>query len=257
MSDPILKVSNVETFYGPIQAIRGVSLEVQKGDIVTVLGSNGAGKTTILKTICGVMDPRKGQVTFEGENITSKEPDWVMRRGISHVPEGREVFPFLTVQENLRMGAYIRKDAKGVSDDLEMVFNYFPVLKERRAQPAGQLSGGEQQMLAISRALMSRPKVMLLDEPSLGLSPRLVKEIFEIIVRLNTEQGVTILLVEQNAHMALMTAKYGYVLEVGRIVMEDTCERLIQKEDIKEFYLGVKDEGARGERRWKKKKLWR
>lgn len=257
MSEPILKVSNVETYYGPIMAIRGVSLEVNQGDIVTVLGSNGAGKTTILKTISGVMDPRKGKVTFEGEDITSKEPDWVMRQGISHVPEGREVFPFLSVLENLRMGAFIRKDPKGVAEDMDMVFNYFPVLKERQSQPAGQLSGGEQQMLSISRALMSRPKLMLLDEPSLGLSPRLVKEIFEIIVRLNREQGVTMLLVEQNANMALKTAKFGYVLEVGRIVLEDTCERLMQKEDIQEFYLGVKDEGARGERRWKKKKLWR
>ncbi len=257
MSEPILKVSNVETYYGPIMAIRGVSISVNEGDIVTVLGSNGAGKTTILKTISGVMDPRKGKVTFEGEDITSREPDWVMRRGISHVPEGREVFPFLSVQENLRMGAFTRKDAKGVADDIDMVFNYFPVLKERREQPAGQLSGGEQQMLSISRALMSRPKVMLLDEPSLGLSPRLVKEIFEIIVRLNKERGVTMLLVEQNANMALKTADFGYVLEVGRIVMEDPCEKLIQREDIQEFYLGVKDEGARGERRWKKKKLWR
>lgn len=257
MSEPILKVSNVETYYGPIMAIRGVSISVNEGDIVTVLGSNGAGKTTILKTISGVMDPRKGKVAFEGEDITSREPDWVMRRGISHVPEGREVFPFLSVQENLRMGAFTRKDAKGVADDIDMVFNYFPVLKERREQPAGQLSGGEQQMLSISRALMSRPKVMLLDEPSLGLSPRLVKEIFEIIVRLNKERGVTMLLVEQNANMALKTADFGYVLEVGRIVMEDPCEKLIQREDIQEFYLGVKDEGARGERRWKKKKLWR
>jgi len=257
MSEPILTVSNVETYYGPIMAIRGVSISVNEGDIVTVLGSNGAGKTTILKTISGVMDPRKGKVTFEGEDITSREPDWVMRRGISHVPEGREVFPFLSVQENLRMGAFTRKDAKGVADDIDMVFNYFPVLKERREQPAGQLSGGEQQMLSISRALMSRPKVMLLDEPSLGLSPRLVKEIFEIIVRLNKERGVTMLLVEQNANMALKTADFGYVLEVGRIVMEDPCEKLIQREDIQEFYLGVKDEGARGERRWKKKKLWR
>ncbi|WP_417516271.1 ABC transporter ATP-binding protein [Minwuia sp.] len=257
MSEPILSIANVETSYGPITAIRGVSLQVNQGDIVTVLGSNGAGKTTILKTISGVMDPRKGTVTFEGEDITSKEPDWVMRRGISHVPEGREVFPFLSVQDNLKMGAFTRKDPKGVAQDMEMVFGYFPVLKERRDQPAGQLSGGEQQMLAISRALMSRPRVMLLDEPSLGLSPRLVKEIFEIIVRLNTEQNMTMLLVEQNANMALKTAHFGYVLEVGRIVLEDTCEKLLQKEDIQEFYLGVKDEGARGERRWKKKKLWR
>ena len=257
MSEPILKVSNIETYYGPIMAIRGVSLEVHKGQIVTVLGSNGAGKTTILKTISGVMDPQKGSVVLNGQNITSRSPDWVMRQGMSHVPEGREVFPFLSVGENLKMGAYTRTDPGGVSADLDMVFDYFPILKERRDQRAGQLSGGEQQMLSISRALMARPEIILLDEPSLGLSPRLVKEIFEIIVRLNKEQGVTMLLVEQNANVALNTADFGYVLEVGRIVMEDTCERLMQKDDIKEFYLGMKDQGARGQRRWKKKKLWR
>jgi len=185
------------------------------------------------------------------------DPDRVMRLGLSHVPEGREVFPFLSVRENLRMGAYTRKDTDGVARDLEMVFDYFPVLRARAEQRAGQLSGGEQQMLAISRALMARPKMMLLDEPSLGLSPKLVKEIFDIIRRINEEQGVTVLLVEQNANMALHVADYGYVLEVGRIVMEDTCARLLEKEDIKEFYLGVKDAGVRGTRRWKRKKTWR
>ena len=257
MSDPILKVTNVETYYGPIMAIRGVSFEVPKGGIVTILGANGAGKTTVLKTISGVMDPQKGSVLFEGQEIRSVDPDKVMRLGISHVPEGREVFPFLSVRENLRMGAYTRKDPGGVAEDLEAVFGYFPVLRERADQRAGSLSGGEQQMLAISRALMARPRLMLLDEPSLGLSPKLVKDIFDIIVRINRERGVTILLVEQNANMALQTADFGYVLEVGRIVMADTCARLMEKEDIKEFYLGIKEQGARGKRRWKKRKTWR
>jgi branched-chain amino acid transport system ATP-binding protein len=257
MAEPILKVANIETYYGPIMAIRGVSFEVPEGGIVTILGSNGAGKTTVLKTICGVMDPQKGSVVFQGREIQRMDPDKVMRLGISHVPEGREVFPFLTVRENLRMGAFTRRDSGGVAQDLEAVFGYFPVLRERADQRAGSLSGGEQQMLAISRALMASPKVMLLDEPSLGLSPKLVKDIFDIIVRINRERGVTILLVEQNANMALQTADYGYVLEVGRIVMADTCERLVEKEDIKEFYLGIKEQGARGQRRWKKRKTWR
>jgi branched-chain amino acid transport system ATP-binding protein len=257
MAEPILRASNIETYYGPIMAIRGVSFDVNAGSIVTILGSNGAGKTTVLKTVSGVMDPQKGTVTFEGREIQRMDPDKVMRLGISHVPEGREVFPFLSVRENLRMGAYTRRDADEVARDLETVFGYFPVLQQRADQRAGSLSGGEQQMLAISRALMARPKVMLLDEPSLGLSPKLVKDIFEIIVRINRERGVTILLVEQNANMALSVGDYGYVLEVGRIVMADTCARLIEKEDIKEFYLGMKDQGARGQRRWKKRKTWR
>ena len=257
MAESILKVSNIETYYGPIMAIRGVSFEVPKGSIVTILGANGAGKSTVLKTISGVMDPQKGAVLFEGREIQRMDPDKVMRLGISHVPEGREVFPFLSVRENLRMGAYTRRDADGVAKDLEAVFGYFPVLKERADQRAGSLSGGEQQMLAISRALMSQPRLMLLDEPSLGLSPKLVGEIFEIVTRINRERGVTILLVEQNANKALHVADFGYVLEVGRIVMADTCARLLEKEDIKEFYLGIKDEGARGQRRWKKRKTWR
>jgi branched-chain amino acid transport system ATP-binding protein len=257
MADALLAVSNIETFYGPIMAIRGVSFAVPAGSIVTILGANGAGKTTVLKTVSGAMDPQKGTVVFQGREIQRMDPDKVMRLGLSHVPEGREVFPFLSVRENLRMGAYTRTDADGVARDLELVYRYFPVLRERSEQRAGQLSGGEQQMLAISRALMARPRMMLLDEPSLGLAPRLVKEIFEIIVRINRDQGVTVLLVEQNAHLALSIADYGYVLEVGRIVMEDTCARLLEKEDIKEFYLGMKDEGVRGTRRWKRKKTWR
>jgi branched-chain amino acid transport system ATP-binding protein len=229
MGDPLLEVSNIETFYGPIMAIRGVSFAVERGAIVTILGANGAGKTTILKTVAGVMDPQKGTVRFEGREIQGRDPDRVTRLGISLVPEGREVFPFLSVRENLRMGAYTRRDAAGVARDLAMVYDYFPILKARADQRAGALSGGEQQMLAISRGLMARPKMMLLDEPSLGLAPKLVKDIFEIIVRINREQGVTVLLVEQNAHIALHTAHYGYVLEVGRIVLEDTGARLLEK----------------------------
>jgi branched-chain amino acid transport system ATP-binding protein len=257
VSEAILKVSNIESYYGPIMAIRGVSLEVPKGQIVTVLGANGAGKTTILKTISGVLDPLKGTVEFEGQPIARMDPDRIVRLGMSHVPEGREVFPFLTVRENLRMGAFLRRDRDGIERDMERIYGYFPRLKERLDQPAGQLSGGEQQMLAISRALMNRPRLLLLDEPSLGLSPILVKEIFGIVRRVNQEEGVSILLVEQNAKMALETAHYGYVLEVGRVVMDDNCERLMASKDIQEFYLGAKDEGARGERRWKRKKTWR
>jgi branched-chain amino acid transport system ATP-binding protein len=257
MAEPLLSVANIETCYGPIVAIRGVSFTVPEGNIVTILGANGAGKTTILKTVSGVMDPQKGTVSFAGLQIQRMDPDRVMRLGLSHVPEGREVFPFLTVKDNLRMGAYTRKDTGGVAQDLEMVYGYFPVLKERADQRAGQLSGGEQQMLSISRALMSRPKLMLLDEPSLGLSPKLVGDIFEIILRVNRERGVSILLVEQNANMALRTADYGYVLETGRMVMEDSCARLLDKDDIKEFYLGMRDTGIRGTRRWKRKKTWR
>ena len=257
MAGALLTVSNIETYYGPIMAIRGISFAVEAGAIVTILGANGAGKTTILKTVSGVMDPQKGTVVFDGREIQRMDPDKVVRLGLSHVPEGREVFPFLSVRENLRMGAYTRTDADGVGRDMEMVYRYFPVLKERAEQRAGQLSGGEQQMLSISRALMARPKMMLLDEPSLGLAPLLVKEIFDIIVRINREHGVTVLLVEQNANMALHVAEYGYVLEVGRIVMEDTCARLLEKEDIKEFYLGMKERSVRGTRRWKRRKTWR
>ena len=257
MSEPILQLLNVESNYGPVQALRGVSLSVAEGKIVTVLGANGAGKTTTLKTISGIIAPRKGQVKFRGTEIQGVAPDAIVRGGIVHVPEGREVFPLLSVEDNLRMGAFIRHDADGVANDLEAVFGYFPILRERAKQEAGQLSGGQQQMLAIARALLARPALILMDEPSLGLSPKLTKEIFDIVVRINRERGVTILLVEQNAHMALKIADFGYVLEVGRIVMEDTGARLAEKDDIKEFYLGMKAAGARGARRWKKKKLWR
>ncbi len=254
---PILELLNVESAYGPIRAIRGVSLRVKRGEIATVLGSNGAGKTTILKTISGIIDPRKGSIEFKGQHITAQDPALIVQQGLMHVPEGREVFPLLSVRDNLLMGAYTRKDRDGVARDLELVFNYFPILRERMAQDAGLLSGGQQQMLAISRALMANPDLILLDEPSLGLSPRLTREIFEIIVRINRERGTTLLLVEQNANMALNAADYGYVLENGRIVMEDSCENLREKDDIKEFYLGMKAEGVRADRRWKKKKTWR
>jgi branched-chain amino acid transport system ATP-binding protein len=255
--DALVLLSNVESAYGPIKAIRGVSLRVRRGEIATVLGSNGAGKSTILKTISGIIDPRRGSIEFKGQPIAAKDPALIVRMGLSHVPEGREVFPLLSVRDNLLMGAYTRHDRDGVARDIEMVFGYFPILRERSAQDAGLLSGGQQQMLSISRALMAEPELILLDEPSLGLSPKLTKEIFEIVVRINRERGTTILLVEQNANMALNAADYGYVLENGRIVMEDSCERLREKDDIKEFYLGMKEAGVRGERRWKKKKNWR
>lgn len=254
---PLLELLNVESSYGPVQALRGVSLAVPEGQIVTVLGANGAGKSTILKTISGIVDPLKGQIKLNGTEIQRRSPDWIVRQGVVHVPEGREVFPLLTVEDNLKMGAYTRNDYSQVAQEIEQVFAYFPVLRARARQEAGQLSGGEQQMLAISRALLARPRIMLMDEPSLGLSPKLTKEIFSIISRINRERGATILLVEQNAKMALGIAHYGYVLEVGRIVMADTCANLVEKEDIREFYLGVKAGGERTGKRWKRKKQWR
>jgi branched-chain amino acid transport system ATP-binding protein len=254
---PLLALTNIESAYGPVKAIRGVSLEVKKGQIVTLLGSNGAGKTTLLKTISGIMDPVRGSIEFASEDITGVESSDIVKKGISHVPEGREVFPLLTVYENLMMGAYTRKDRDGVARDLEQAYRYFPILKERENQAAGLLSGGQQQMLAIARALLANPQMILMDEPSLGLSPKLTKEIFEIIRMINRDSGRSILLVEQNARIALQTADFGYIMENGRIVMQDTCERLMQKDDIQEFYLGIKQEGVRAERRWKKKKTWR
>jgi branched-chain amino acid transport system ATP-binding protein len=257
MSAEVLVLSNVESAYGPIRAIRGVSLKVREGEIATVLGSNGAGKTTILKTISGILDPRRGTVHFRGDDITANDPAAIVRRGLVQVPEGREVFPLLSVHDNLLMGAYTRHDRDGVARDIEQAFGYFPILRERQTQEAGLLSGGQQQMLAIARALVAAPQMILLDEPSLGLSPKLTREIFEIVVRINRERGTTILVVEQNANMALNVADHGYVLENGRIVMEDRCAVLREKDDVKEFYLGLKEAGVRGERRWKKKKTWR
>lgn len=256
-SSALLRLTNIESAYGPIKAIRGVSLEVKKGQIVTLLGSNGAGKTTLLKTISGILDPVRGTVEFANEDITGVESSDLVKKGLSHVPEGREVFPLLTVYENLMMGAYTRNDRDGVERDLQQAYRYFPILKERETQPAGLLSGGQQQMLAIARALLANPQMILMDEPSLGLSPKLTKEIFDIIRMINRDSGRSILLVEQNARIALQTADFGYIMENGRIVMQDTCARLMEKDDIQEFYLGIKQEGVRTERRWKKKKTWR
>ncbi len=257
MTIPLLELRNIETYYGPIMAIRGVSLHVDEGEIVTVLGANGAGKTTLLKTASGALDSRKGQVLFGGVEIQCRDPDWVARLGIAHVPEGREVFPFLSVAENLAMGAYNRSDRDAVAADVDTVYDYFPGLRGLKTRMAGYLSGGEQQMLAIGRGFMARPKLLLLDEPSLGLSPTLVDEIFAIIARLNREQGLTILLVEQNANAALRVSARGYVMEVGGMVMDGPSDELLESADIKEFYLGKKDAGIRGRRRWKKRKTWR
>lgn len=257
MGEPLLRIDNLESYYGPIMAIRGVSLEVHEGQIVTVLGANGAGKTTLMKTISGVMDPEKGTVKLSGEEIQGRDPDHSVRKGVVQVPEGREIFPLMSVEDNLKMGAFTRTDRAGIAADVDMVYSYFPILKERAKQDAGTLSGGQQQMLAIGRGLMARPRVMLLDEPSLGLSPLLTKEIFSIIKRLNAEQKVTMLVVEQNAKIALDAAHYGYVMELGRIVMGGPAEKLRASKDIQEFYLGQQGESQRGQRRWKNRKTWR
>lgn len=253
----LLDVRNVETFYGPIMAIAGVSLKIEDGDIAAVLGANGAGKTTLLKTISGAIDCRKGQVIFAGEEVQNRAPDAVAARGIGHVPEGREVFPFLTVDENLKLGAWGRRDADEIARDRETIFAYFPELARKKGDMAGYLSGGQQQMLAVGRAFMGRPKLMILDEPSLGLSPLLTRTIFDVIRRINGEQGVTVLLVEQNAAAALDVARHGFIMEVGRVVMDAPTAELRRSDDIREFYLGQSDAGIRGEKRWKKRKTWR
>ncbi len=252
----LLSVQNVETLYGPIMALRGVSMQVREGQILALLGANGAGKSTLLKTISGTMVPKKGRVEFQGRSIEGTPPHQIARLGIAQVPEGREVFALLTTEQNLHMGGYVRGRAD-IAESLRRVYALFPALYVKRASQAGYLSGGQQQMLAIGRAMMSSPRLMLLDEPSLGLSPQLVSEIAETIVKLNREQGVTIMLVEQNARMALDVADYGYVLENGRIVMENTAKNLSDATDIKEFYLGMKEQGVRGRRRWKQRKTWR
>ena len=257
MTTPLLELRNIETFYGPIMAIRGVSLQVFEGEIVCVLGANGAGKTTLLKTATGALNSSKGQVLLQGKEIQNRDPDWVARQGIAHVPEGREVFPLLTVEENLMMGAYSRRDKAAVRADFDAVYSYFPPLRDLRGRLAAYLSGGQQQMLAIGRGYMSKPRLLLLDEPSLGLSPTLVQDIFHIITRLNKEEGLTILLVEQNANVALQVSQRGYVMEVGGMVMDGASDDLLKSDDIKEFYLGKKEQGIRGKRRWKKRKTWR
>ena len=255
----LLEIKNIETYYDLIYAIRGVSLTVAEGTITTILGNNGAGKSTILKTVMGLLEdqPDKGTIEFMGTRIDARDTEEIVRMGISYVPEGREVFEELTVRENLMMGAYTRKNRGEIKDDIERVYRYFPIFMERQHQWAGTLSGGEQQMLAIGRALMSRPKLLFLDEPSLGLSPILVNEIFRIITAIRNE-GVTILLVEQNARMALSISDFGLILENGRFVMKGSARELIDDKDVKEFYMGVRSEAsAKGYQRWKRKKRWR
>jgi branched-chain amino acid transport system ATP-binding protein len=255
----LLEIKNIETFYGLIYALRGISLTVEEGTVTAILGNNGAGKSTILKTAMGLLEdqPDKGTIEFLGKRIDGKDAEVIVRRGISYVPEGREVFEELTVRENLMMGAYIRRDRSAIRKDMEQVYAHFPVLKERQGQWAGTLSGGEQQMLAMGRALMNRPKLLFLDEPSLGLSPILVKEIFSIIETIN-KQGMTILLVEQNARMALSISHMGLILENGRFVMKGNSRELMEDRDVKEFYMGIRSEAsAKGFQRWKRKKRWR
>lgn len=255
----LLRVNNIEVLYRIIVAVRGVSLKVEEGTVVALLGANGAGKSTILKTIMGLLDdqPDKGTIEFQGRRIDGRDTEAIVSMGISCVPEGRGVFPELTVWENLAMGGYLRRDKATLKADYQRVMDYFPVLQERRNQLAGYLSGGEQQMVAIGRALMARPTLLMLDEPSLGLAPLLVREIFRIIKNINQE-GTSILLVEQNAKMALAIADYGYVLETGRIVLSDTPKGLMENEDVKEFYLGIRSERpVKGYQRYKRKKRWR
>ncbi|WP_054936858.1 ABC transporter ATP-binding protein [Moorella stamsii] len=233
----LLKVENLNVYYGAIHALKGISLEVNEGEIVTLIGANGAGKSTTLKTISGLLRPQSGTITYQGQNINGLPAQAIVKMGISQVPEGRRIFPNLTVRENLELGAYLRRDREGINKSMQEVFRRFPRLKERQKQMAGTLSGGEQQMLAIGRALMSRPKLMLLDEPSMGLAPILVQEIFNIIREIN-EQGTTILLVEQNANMALSVAHRGYVLETGRITLAGRAADLANSEAVKKAYLG-------------------
>jgi len=233
----MLQVDQLDVYYGAVHALKGVTLRADQGEIVTLIGANGAGKTTLLRSISGLIPPRAGRVTFEGRDITRVPPHEIVGLGISHAPEGRMVFANLTVEDNLDLGAYLRKDRDGIKRDRDMVYRLFPRLLERRRQVSGTLSGGEQQMLAIGRALMSRPRLLLLDEPSLGLAPLLVREIFRTIVEIN-RNGVTVLLVEQNAHMALSIAGRGYVLETGHVHLEDAAHNLLQNEEVKKAYLG-------------------
>lgn len=234
----LLKIRDVETYYGPAQALKGISLEVKKGELITILGANGAGKTTLLRTISGLNEPRRGTIEFEGKKIDRMSADDIVKLGISHCPEGRKLFPQLTVFKNLTLGAYVRRgDPQGIKETMEEIFDLFPVLKERQQQLAGTLSGGEQQMLVIGRALMSQPKLLMLDEPSLGIAPILVARIFEVIRDIN-QRGTTILLVEQNAAIALRIANHGYVLETGEIVLAGEAKRLLSEEKIKQAYLG-------------------
>ena len=235
----ILEMKNVDSFYGNIQALYDINLHIDQGEIITLIGANGAGKSTTLMTVCGVVQARNGQVMYDGEEITKEAPNKIVAQGICQVPEGRLIFPELTVQENLDMGAFMRNDKEGIKRDMEYSFDLFPILAERRKQQGGTLSGGEQQMLAIARALMAKPRLLLLDEPSMGLAPLIVKQIFDIIKKVNAEHNTTIFLVEQNANLALKIAHRGYVMENGRIVLTDTCDKLLADEQVKKAYLGL------------------
>jgi branched-chain amino acid transport system ATP-binding protein len=235
----MLELRNVETFYGNIQALKSISMDIAEGEIVTLIGANGAGKSTTLMSICGIVPPRTGEILFQGKPIHGISPNAIVSLGISQVPEGRRIFPYLTVLENLDMGAFLRDDKAEIKKDIDYILELFPILAERRHQAGGTLSGGEQQMLAISRALMARPRLLLLDEPSLGLAPLVVKRIFEIIRKINSENNTTVFLVEQNANLALKTAHRGYVMENGRIILSDTAENLLINEDVRKAYLGI------------------
>jgi branched-chain amino acid transport system ATP-binding protein len=235
----MLKLTNIHTYYGNIHALKGIDIEVEEGEVISLIGSNGAGKSTTLMTTCGIVPAKKGRIELNGEDITYLPPDEIVKKGICQVPEGRRIFPYLTVAENLDMGAFLRHDTEKIKQDLEYVYELFPILANRRNQAGGTLSGGEQQMLAISRALMSRPKILLLDEPSLGLAPIVVKQIFTIIGKINQESKTTIFIVEQNANLALKAAHRGYVMETGKITMTDTGANLLVNEDVKKAYLGI------------------
>ncbi|BCO08362.1 ABC transporter ATP-binding protein [Desulfolithobacter dissulfuricans] len=235
----MLELKKINTYYGNIQALHDISLSVEEGEIITLIGANGAGKSTTLMSISGIVPPRTGEIIFQGKPIHELPPDKIVALGICQVPEGRHIFPDLTVAENLDMGAFLRRDKQGIKEDLEYIYALFPILAKRRNQPGGNLSGGEQQMLAISRALMARPQLLLLDEPSMGLAPLVTRQIFDIIKKINEEQNTTIFLVEQNANLALKVADRGYVLETGRITMHDDAGALLINEDVKKAYLGI------------------
>lgn len=235
----MLKVHNIKTYYGNIQALKDVSIEVKEGEIVALIGANGAGKTTTLMSICGITPPRNGEILLDGDPIQALSADKIVQRGVVQVPEGRRIFPDLTVQENLEMGAFLRKNKRLIQQDLNYVMELFPILEKRRNQAGGTLSGGEQQMLAISRALMARPRVLLLDEPSLGLAPLIIKQIFEILRHINKENNTTIFLVEQNANQALKLADRGYVMENGAISLVDSADSLLENDDVRKAYLGM------------------
>ena len=235
----MLRLQNIQTYYGNIQALKDVTIDIAEGEIVTLIGANGAGKSTTLMSISGITPPRKGEIVFKGSPIRQLKPEAIVRLGICQVPEGRRIFPGMTIVENLEMGAFLRNDKAAIKSDLDMVFDLFPILEQRRNQLGGTLSGGEQQMLAISRALMSRPRLLLLDEPSLGLAPLIIKQIFEIIKKINKENGTTIFLVEQNANQALKLADRGYVMENGRITLVDKAAALLENDEVKKAYLGL------------------